>query len=169
MNLLPPPQSCHPPPAYTVTIPPPSPAPPRNTSSWCCPRPSPSTCRTPQALTSPASAPTPPIVTVSGPSRTSSTRICPATTGLLPSNTSLPCSSPEAPPDLTHTPCRHPTLLLFKLFKVSGEGLLGGICWVRPGASVCCCYSGGCSVPRPQRVWGWFLHPLTRNTFFVKF
>ncbi|XP_022363252.1 LARGE xylosyl- and glucuronyltransferase 2 isoform X4 [Enhydra lutris kenyoni] len=113
----------------------------RNTSSWCCPRPSPSTCRMPRALTSLASAPAPPIVTASRSSRMSSTRTCPVTTGLLPSNTSLPCSRPEAPPDLpeagpcmahpcaspwlSRAPCRHwsdlatlPTLPLLKLLKV---------------------------------------------------
>ncbi|XP_059787443.1 xylosyl- and glucuronyltransferase LARGE2 isoform X3 [Balaenoptera ricei] len=95
-------QSCHLPPAQATTVR--VPHSPRNTSCWCCPRPSSSTCRTPQAWTSPASAPAPPIVTASRPSRTSSTRICPATMGLLPSNTSLPCSSPEAPPDLTPAP-----------------------------------------------------------------
>ncbi|XP_054223600.1 xylosyl- and glucuronyltransferase LARGE2 isoform X4 [Homo sapiens] len=75
-------------------------APPcRNMSSWCCPRPSPSICPTLQAWTSPASAPAPPIVTASRPSRTNSTRTCPATMGLLPSNTSQPCSSPRALPE----------------------------------------------------------------------
>ncbi|XP_054223605.1 xylosyl- and glucuronyltransferase LARGE2 isoform X9 [Homo sapiens] len=72
---------------------------PRNMSSWCCPRPSPSICPTLQAWTSPASAPAPPIVTASRPSRTNSTRTCPATMGLLPSNTSQPCSSPRALPE----------------------------------------------------------------------
>ncbi|XP_070283968.1 xylosyl- and glucuronyltransferase LARGE2 isoform X3 [Myotis yumanensis] len=71
----------------------------RNTSSWCCQRPSPSTCHTPQVSTSPASAPAPPIETACRPLRMSSSRTCPATMGLLPSNTSLPCSSLR-PPDL---------------------------------------------------------------------
>ncbi|XP_036181970.1 LARGE xylosyl- and glucuronyltransferase 2 isoform X3 [Myotis myotis] len=69
----------------------------RNTSSWCCQRPSPSTCHTPQVSTSPASAPAPPIETACRPLRMSSSRTCPATMGLLPSNTSLPCSSLRLP------------------------------------------------------------------------
>ncbi|XP_032139366.1 LARGE xylosyl- and glucuronyltransferase 2 isoform X4 [Sapajus apella] len=72
---------------------------PRNMSSWCCPRPSPSICPTLQAWTSLASAPAPPIVAASRPSRTNSTRTCPAAMGLLPSNTSQPCSSPGALPE----------------------------------------------------------------------
>ncbi|PNJ68487.1 LARGE2 isoform 5, partial [Pongo abelii] len=76
----------------------------RNMSSWCCPRPSPSICPMLQAWTSPASAPAPPIVTASRPSRTNSTRTCPATMGLLPSNTSRPCSNPRALPEAEDGP-----------------------------------------------------------------
>ncbi|XP_039723817.1 xylosyl- and glucuronyltransferase LARGE2 isoform X9 [Pteropus medius] len=86
----------------------------RSMSSWCCQRPSPSICHTPQAPTSPASVPDPPIVIACRSSRMSSTRTYPATMGLLPSNTSLPCSSlrhPKAEPAggtlpfaLAHTP-----------------------------------------------------------------
>nr|XP_035118343.2 xylosyl- and glucuronyltransferase LARGE2 isoform X2 [Callithrix jacchus] len=72
---------------------------PRNLSSWCCLRPSPSICPTLPAWTSLTSVPAPPIVAASRPLRMNSTRTCPATMGLLPSNTSQPCSSPGALPE----------------------------------------------------------------------
>nr|XP_035118349.2 xylosyl- and glucuronyltransferase LARGE2 isoform X11 [Callithrix jacchus] len=71
----------------------------RNLSSWCCLRPSPSICPTLPAWTSLTSVPAPPIVAASRPLRMNSTRTCPATMGLLPSNTSQPCSSPGALPE----------------------------------------------------------------------
>lgn len=99
----------------------------RNMNSWYFLRPSLSTCPMPQVWTSPASAPAPPTATASRPSRRSSTRTCLGAMGLQPSNTSLPCSSPEAGPELagTHTytgetgdPGGCLPLLLSKLFKV---------------------------------------------------
>ncbi|XP_011930585.1 PREDICTED: glycosyltransferase-like protein LARGE2 isoform X4 [Cercocebus atys] len=146
---------------------------PRNMSSWCCPRPSPSICPMLQAWTSPASAPAPPIVTASRPSRTNSTRTCPATMGLLPSNTSPPCSSPRAPPETEAeagralplvlaldrhqgNPACPPPSLLFKLFKVSGKGWGGAsVGWGLPLAAIVWLGSG---LPLPQPVWGWFPH-----------
>ncbi|XP_011930582.1 PREDICTED: glycosyltransferase-like protein LARGE2 isoform X2 [Cercocebus atys] len=145
----------------------------RNMSSWCCPRPSPSICPMLQAWTSPASAPAPPIVTASRPSRTNSTRTCPATMGLLPSNTSPPCSSPRAPPETEAeagralplvlaldrhqgNPACPPPSLLFKLFKVSGKGWGGAsVGWGLPLAAIVWLGSG---LPLPQPVWGWFPH-----------
>nr|XP_045226388.1 LARGE xylosyl- and glucuronyltransferase 2 isoform X4 [Macaca fascicularis] len=148
---------------------------PRNMSSWCCPRPSPSICPMLQAWTSPASAPAPPIVTASRPSRTNSTRTCPATMGLLPSNTSRPCSSPRAPPETEAeaeagralplvlalgrhqgNPACPPPSLLFKLFKVSGKGWGGAsVGWGLPLAAIVWLGSG---LPLRQPVWGWFPH-----------
>ncbi|XP_059565517.1 xylosyl- and glucuronyltransferase LARGE2 isoform X5 [Myotis daubentonii] len=126
----------------------------RNTSSWCCQRPSPSTCHTPQVSTSPASAPAPPIEAACRPLRMSSSRTCPATMGLLPSNTSLPCSSLRLP-DLPRLGlCGSPLPLalaltpLFKLFKVSGKGR-SGASGVGPGASLCCSVAGVYSPSAP--------------------
>ncbi|XP_017713674.1 PREDICTED: glycosyltransferase-like protein LARGE2 isoform X2 [Rhinopithecus bieti] len=146
---------------------------PRNMSSWCCPRPSPSICPMLQAWTSPASAPAPPIVTASRPLRTNSTRTCPATMGLLPSNTSQPCSSPRALPKAEAeagralplvlalgrhqgNPACPPPSLLFKLFKVSGKGWGGAsVGWGLPLAAIVWLASG---LPLRQPVWGWFPH-----------
>uniref|UniRef100_A0A7N9CDB1 LARGE xylosyl- and glucuronyltransferase 2 n=1 Tax=Macaca fascicularis TaxID=9541 RepID=A0A7N9CDB1_MACFA len=146
---------------------------PRNMSSWCCLRPSPSICPMLQAWTSPASAPAPPIVTASRPSRMNSTRTCPATMGLLPSNTSRPCSSPRAPPETEAeagwalplvlalgrhqgNPACPPPSLLFKLFKVSGKGWGGAsVGWGLPLAAIVWLGSG---LPLRQPVWGWFPH-----------
>ncbi|KAL4697463.1 hypothetical protein H8959_003161 [Pygathrix nigripes] len=146
---------------------------PRNMSSWCCPRLSPSICPMLQAWTSPASAPAPPIVTASRPLRTNSTRTCPATMGLLPSNTSQPCSSPRALPEAEAeagralplvlalgrhqgNPACPPPSLLFKLFKVSGKGWGGAsVGWGLPLAAIVWLASG---LPLPQPVWGWFPH-----------
>uniref|UniRef100_A0A8C4M505 LARGE xylosyl- and glucuronyltransferase 2 n=1 Tax=Equus asinus TaxID=9793 RepID=A0A8C4M505_EQUAS len=135
----------------------------RNTSSWCCLRPSPSTCRMPRALTCPASAPAPPTGTASRPSKTSSTRTCPATTGPLLSNTSRPCSSPEArapdPPWLPRTPCRHwsdpaapPRCLSYS--RSQREGLGRGVRGGSWGLPLLLSLVGS-SLPPPQLVWGW--------------
>ncbi|XP_023384472.1 LARGE xylosyl- and glucuronyltransferase 2 isoform X4 [Pteropus vampyrus] len=147
----------------------------RSMSSWCCQRPSPSICHTPQAPTSPASVPDPPIVIACRSSRMSSTRTYPATMGLLPSNTSLPCSSlrhPKAEP-AGGTPAlclgSHPTdpgatvplLLLCYLnyLRSLWEGLQWSICEVGPtGLPLLLLYLRS-SLLLLQLVWGWFSHP----------
>lgn len=74
--------------------------------------------------------------------------------GLLPSNTSLPCSSLRLP-DLPRLGlCGSPLPLawaltpLFKLFKVSGKGH-SGASGVGPGASLCCSVAGVYSPSAP--------------------
>nr|XP_040140371.1 LARGE xylosyl- and glucuronyltransferase 2 isoform X2 [Ictidomys tridecemlineatus] len=151
----------------------------RNLSSWCCPRPSPSTCPTHRASTSPAFAPVPPIATASRPSRRSSIRTCRAAMGLLPSNTSLPCSSREALPEpprlgplgslalaLTHslkTPGTLPLCPQLPSHHLSYLNYLRTLwAWfgwtaADPGSLPC--------LPLPQLVWGWLPCPELYVTF----
>lgn len=78
--------------------------------------------------------------------------------GLLPSNTSLPCSSPEAPSDLTpallalalthslqtlEQPASTLPSLLFKLFKVFVGRVVMEYLWGGSGAPLGCCSMAG--------------------------